>query len=124
MAAPWQGSDAVARVFHDEYGRCVATLARLGDIELAEEAVQDAFVVAVEKWRGTGLPPNPGGWIVTTARRRAIDRLRRESTRQARQAEAALQREHLRRRLALAERGSGSCPPASTAHDLAGRRWW
>ncbi len=76
-------------VYHAEYGRCVATLVRLlGDIGLAEEAVQDAFTVAVEKW--DVLPPNPGAWIVTTARNRAIDRLRRESTREARHAQALL----------------------------------
>ncbi len=81
----------VAAVFRTEHGRAVATLARLlGDIGLAEEAVQDAFVVAVERWPGAGVPANPGGWIVTTARRRAIDRFRRESTREARHAEALL----------------------------------
>jgi RNA polymerase sigma-70 factor (ECF subfamily) len=77
------------RVYRDEYGRCVATLTRvLGDIGLAEEAVQDAFAVALEKWEEP--PPNPGAWIVTTARHRAIDRLRRESTREARHAQALL----------------------------------
>jgi len=76
-------------VYRAEYGRCVATLVRLlGDISLAEEAVQDAFAVALEKW--DTLPPNPGAWIVTTARNRAIDRLRRESTREARHAQALL----------------------------------
>ena len=76
-------------VYRAEYGRCVATLVRLlGDINSAEEAVQDAFAVALEKWET--LPPNPGAWIVTTARNRAIDRLRRESTREARHAEAML----------------------------------
>ncbi|TDQ04816.1 RNA polymerase sigma factor [Labedaea rhizosphaerae] len=76
-------------VYRAEYGRCVATLTRLlGDIGLAEEAVQDAFAVAVQNW--DELPPNPGAWIVTTARNRAIDRLRRESTREARHAEALL----------------------------------
>jgi RNA polymerase sigma factor (sigma-70 family) len=79
----------MAGVYRAEYGRCVATLARLlGDIGLAEEAVQDAFAVALQKW--DGLPPNPGAWIVTTARNRAIDRLRRESTREARHAQALL----------------------------------
>lgn len=82
---------AVARVFREEHGRVVATLVRLlGDITLAEEAVQDAFVVAVERWPGDGVPANPGGWIVSTARRRAIDRWRRESTRDERHAQAAL----------------------------------
>jgi RNA polymerase sigma-70 factor (ECF subfamily) len=81
----------VSAVFREEHGRAVATLTRLlGDITLAEEAVADAFVVAVERWRDDGMPPNPGGWIVTTAKRRAIDRLRRESSREARHAEAAL----------------------------------
>jgi RNA polymerase sigma factor (sigma-70 family) len=79
----------VAALYRAEYGRCVATLTRLlGDIGLAEEAVQDAFAVAVEKWETP--PPNPGAWIVTTARNRAIDRLRRESTREARHAQALL----------------------------------
>ena len=79
----------LASVYRAEYGRCVATLARLlGDINLAEEAVQDAFAAALQKWET--LPPNPGAWIVTTARNRAIDRLRRESTREARHAQALL----------------------------------
>jgi RNA polymerase sigma factor (sigma-70 family) len=79
----------LAIVYRAEYSRCVATLTRLlGDIGLAEEAVQDAFAVALEKW--DALPPNPGAWIVTTARNRAIDRLRRESTREARHAQALL----------------------------------
>lgn len=80
---------SIDRVFRDEAGKAIATLIRLfGDIDLAEEAVQDAFMVATEKWPGVGLPPNPGGWIVTTARNRAIDRLRRESTREDRHAQA------------------------------------
>ncbi|WP_406129399.1 RNA polymerase sigma factor [Streptomyces canus] len=78
-------------VFREEYGRAVAVLVRLlGDIDLAEEAVQDAFTTAVRRWPETGVPPSPAGWIITTARHRAIDRLRRESTREARHAEAAL----------------------------------
>ncbi|MFK4104334.1 RNA polymerase sigma factor [Streptomyces sp. NPDC019531] len=81
----------VEAVFREEYGRAVAVLVRfLGDIDLAEEAVQDAFTTAVRRWPETGPPPSPAGWIITTARNRAIDRLRRESTRQARHAEAAL----------------------------------
>ena len=76
-------------VYAAEYGRCVATLVRLlGDIGLAEEAVQDAFEVALQRWEV--LPPNPGAWIVTTARNRAIDRLRRESSREARHEQALL----------------------------------
>ncbi|MEU9572385.1 RNA polymerase sigma factor [Streptomyces massasporeus] len=80
----------IAAVFRAEYGRAVAVLVRhLGDIELAEEAVQDAFTTAVRRWPETGVPPSPAGWIITTARNRAIDRLRRESSRAARHAEAA-----------------------------------
>lgn len=83
------GPADVERVFRAESGRAVATLIRLlGDIDLAEEAVQDAFVAAVERWPANGLPPSPAGWIITTARNRAIDRIRRESTRDARHAEA------------------------------------
>jgi RNA polymerase sigma-70 factor (ECF subfamily) len=75
-------SDDLAAIYRREVGRCTATLIRvLGDIELAEDAVAEAFAVAAERWPVTGTPPNPGGWITTTARNRAIDRLRRESTR-------------------------------------------
>jgi RNA polymerase sigma-70 factor (ECF subfamily) len=71
----------------------VATLVRFfGDIDIAEEAVQDAFVVALERWTETGLPPSPAGWIITTARNRGIDRVRRESTRDQRQTEAVRMR--------------------------------
>ena len=81
----------IEETFRREFGRAVATLVRLfGDIDLAEEAVQEAFTVAVQKWPATGVPPNPGGWIVTTARNRAIDRLRRESSRDDRHAQAQL----------------------------------
>jgi RNA polymerase sigma-70 factor, ECF subfamily len=70
----------VGQVFREESGRSVAALIRvLGDIDLAEDAVQDAFAIALRRWPGEGLPPNPGGWITTTARHQAIDRLRRES---------------------------------------------
>jgi RNA polymerase sigma-70 factor (ECF subfamily) len=71
---------AVGRIFREEYGRSVAALTRVfADIDAAEDAVQEAFTVALRKWPVDGLPPNPGGWITTTARKRAIDRLRRES---------------------------------------------
>jgi RNA polymerase sigma-70 factor (ECF subfamily) len=81
----------IERVFREQYGRAVAVLVRLlGDIDAAEEAVQEAFVAAVRRWPAEGVPPSPAGWIVTTARNRAIDRWRRESTRDARHAEAAL----------------------------------
>ena len=70
----------IGRIFREESGRTVATLIRVfGDIDAAEDAVQEAFTVALRIWASDGLPPNPGGWITTTARNRAIDRLRRES---------------------------------------------
>jgi RNA polymerase sigma-70 factor (ECF subfamily) len=79
----------IEHIFRQEYGRSVATLIRyLGDIDLAEEAVQDAFLVAIDRWPATGLPPNPGAWITTTARNRAIDQLRREAKRHDRHTEA------------------------------------
>ena len=82
-------ADDVARIFRVESGRCIATLVRiLGDIDLAEDAVQEAFVVATQRWPVEGLPPNPGAWVTTTARNRAIDRLRRESSRADRETEA------------------------------------
>jgi RNA polymerase sigma-70 factor (ECF subfamily) len=78
-------------VFRSEYGRAVAVLARvLGDIDTAEEAVQEAFVTAVARWPAGGMPPAPAGWIITTARNRAIDRLRREASRDERHAHAEL----------------------------------
>ncbi|RZT20693.1 RNA polymerase ECF family sigma subunit [Kribbella sp. VKM Ac-2569] len=78
-------------IFRAEHGRAVAVLTRVfGDLEIAEDAVQDAFAAAVEKWSENGVPPSPAGWIITTARNRAIDRLRRESARPDKQAEAAL----------------------------------
>lgn len=81
----------IGRVFREESGQVVASLVRLfGDIDIAEEAVQDAFVIATTKWPTTGLPPNPGGWITTTARNRALDKLRRESTRTDRYEQAAM----------------------------------
>jgi len=81
----------VDRVFRAEYGRCVAVLVRVfGDIDIAEEAVQEAFAAAVQRWPSTGLPPSPAGWLITTARHRAIDRLRRDASRADRHAQAAL----------------------------------
>ncbi|MEU3298403.1 RNA polymerase sigma factor [Streptomyces sp. NPDC006678] len=88
---PEVSAAAVERVFRQEYGRAVAVLVRVfGDIDVAEEAVQDAFATAVERWPADGLPPSPAGWIITTARNRAVDRLRREASREDRHAQAAL----------------------------------
>lgn len=84
-------NEDVARIFRTEYRRAVAVLTRfLGDLSLAEEAVQDAFATALERWPREGLPPAPVGWLITTARNRAIDRLRRETSRGIRH-EAAMQ---------------------------------
>jgi RNA polymerase sigma-70 factor, ECF subfamily len=81
----------IDRVFREEYGHAVAVLVHVfGDIDIAEEAVQDAFTAAVQRWPSAGLPPSPVGWIITTARNRAIDRLRREASRQDQHAQAAL----------------------------------
>ncbi|HEV8551287.1 MAG TPA: RNA polymerase sigma factor [Polyangiaceae bacterium] len=79
----------VERVFRECSGRAVATLARrFGDLSLAEEMVQEAFIQALDHWPREGLPPSPAGWIVTTARRAALDRVRREATRDERQRES------------------------------------
>src|SRR6266550_7430722 len=79
LAVDRQETD-VERVFREVYGQAVATLVRVfGDITLAEDAVQEAFVVASHRWPEDGIPPNPAGWIVTTARNRAIDDLRRSA---------------------------------------------
>jgi DNA-directed RNA polymerase specialized sigma24 family protein len=73
------GADELERVYRQEATRIRAALAaRLGDVGLAEELVHDAFIEALEHWRAEGAPPNPGAWLATTARRKAIDRLRRE----------------------------------------------
>jgi RNA polymerase sigma-70 factor (ECF subfamily) len=78
LIPPGAAHELVDRLFREEQGRAVATLIRvLGDFDLAEEAVQDAFIAALEIWPERGIPSNPGAWITTTARNRAIDRLRR-----------------------------------------------
>jgi RNA polymerase sigma-70 factor (ECF subfamily) len=88
---PGPGLADIERVFREEYGRAVAVLTRVfGDIDTAEDAVQDAFAEAARRWPEAGLPPSPPGWIITTARNRAIDRLRREAGRADKHAQAAL----------------------------------
>jgi RNA polymerase sigma-70 factor (ECF subfamily) len=91
QAAPGMPAADIDRVFRQEYGRSVAALIRyFGDIDVAEESVQDAFATAVQRWPTTGPPPSPAGWIITTARNRGIDRLRRDAARDDRHAQAAL----------------------------------
>lgn len=85
------GTAAVERVFREEYGRLIASLVRrFGDIDIAEEAAGEALVVALEKWPESGVPPNPGGWLTTTAGNRAIDRIRREKQRDAKHQAATM----------------------------------
>jgi RNA polymerase sigma-70 factor (ECF subfamily) len=77
-----EAAEVVDRLFRREAGRAVATLIRvLGDFDLAEEAVQEAFAIALDRWPVDGIPDNPGAWITSTARNRAIDRIRREQQR-------------------------------------------
>lgn len=76
--------EAIARIHREEWARVVAALTRrVGDLDVAEEAAAEAFMTAIERWPRDGIPPNPGGWLATTARRKAVDRLRRESRRDA-----------------------------------------
>jgi RNA polymerase sigma-70 factor (ECF subfamily) len=103
---PALAASEIERVFRAEYGRALAVLVRrFGDIDVAEEAVQDAFMAAVQRWPSSGLPPSPAGWIITTARNRAIDRLRREASRADRHAQAALLHERDRSSEEPAEEG-------------------
>jgi RNA polymerase sigma-70 factor (ECF subfamily) len=86
------------QVFRAEHGRVVATLARrFGDLDIAEDATSEALVVAAERWPRDGVPPNPGGWLTTVATNKALDRVRREGRRDAKQAEATLMDEQMRR---------------------------
>ncbi len=91
VSSPEPSSAEIERVFREQYGRAVAVLVRVfGDVDIAEEGVQDAFTEAVRWWPSTGLPPSPAGWIITTARNRAINRVRREASRDERHAQAVL----------------------------------
>jgi RNA polymerase sigma-70 factor, ECF subfamily len=82
---------AIARAHHAEWARVVATLTRhFGDLDVAEEAAAEAFATAVERWPADGVPPNPGGWLTTTARRKALDRIRRENKRDDKQKQAQM----------------------------------
>ena len=91
LSVPAQAAAEVERIFRREYGRAVSVLVRVfGDIDIAEDAVQEAFTVALQRWPADGVPPSPAGWLITTARNRAIDRIRREASRGERHAQAAL----------------------------------
>lgn len=86
-----EAEEAVIRAHHDEWARVVAALTRrFGDLDIAEEAAAEAFATAVERWRADGVPPSPGAWLTTTANRKAIDRIRRESRRDDKHREARM----------------------------------
>ncbi|WP_246115644.1 sigma factor [Trebonia kvetii] len=83
--------EAVSRAHREEWARVVASLTRrFGDLDIAEEAAAEAFATAVERWPADGVPPNPGAWLTTTANRKAIDKIRRESRRDDKHREAQL----------------------------------
>lgn len=91
MTASPTVATAITRAHHEEWARVVASLAkRFGDLDIAEEAAAEAFATAVERWPVDGIPPNPGGWLTTTATRKAIDRIRREKKRDDKYREALL----------------------------------
>ncbi len=100
----------IEHIFRQEYGRAVSVLVRdFGDLDSAEDAVQDAFTVALERWPRDGLPPSPAGWLITTARRKGIDRARRDAARTDKQAEAA--------EWAAVEAAAGAPPGAEAVPD-------
>jgi RNA polymerase sigma-70 factor (ECF subfamily) len=89
--SPVDVGEAITRVHHEEWARVVATLARhFGDLDVAEQAAAEAFATAIERWPADGVPPNPGGWLTTTARRKALDRIRRENMRDDKQKQAQM----------------------------------
>jgi len=89
--SPADAGEAITRAHHEEWARVVATLTRhFGDLDVAEEAAAEAFATAVERWPADGVPPNPGGWLTTTARRKALDRIRRDSKRGDKQQQAQM----------------------------------
>jgi RNA polymerase sigma-70 factor (ECF subfamily) len=99
----------IEKIFRDEAGRATATLIRLvGDFDLAEDALQDAFAVALERWPGTGLPSNPRGWLVNVGRNKAIDRVRRAIAFRGKQAQLTHE---------LLLNASAPCEAADTALD-------
>ncbi|WP_157009342.1 RNA polymerase sigma factor [Agromyces laixinhei] len=92
--SPIDARDAITRAHHEEWARVVASLAkRFGDLDIAEDAASEAFVIAIERWPADGVPPNPGAWLTTTANRKAIDRIRREHKRDDKQREALMLRD-------------------------------
>ena len=116
----------IERIFREEYGRVVASLVRrFGDIDVAEEAASEALLVALEKWPTDGVPPNPGGWLTTTAGNKGIDRIRREQQRDTKhQAALMITTTHPTSRPASSRTtGSGSSSPAATRRSRRRRGW-
>jgi RNA polymerase sigma-70 factor, ECF subfamily len=108
----------IERVFRREYGRAVAVLVRVfGDIDAAEDAVQDAFAAALERWPEGGLPPSPAGWLITTARNKGIDRYRREATQADKYLQAALLAGQLPVTSAAPEVSAGTRTGEGPVHD-------
>jgi RNA polymerase sigma-70 factor, ECF subfamily len=108
----------IERIYRQEYGRAVAVLVRVfGDIELAEDAVQDAFAVALERWPAEGVPPSPAGWLITTARHKGLDRVRRDARRTDKYVQAVLLAGHDLR--SAADAAEPAPPPAEedAVHD-------
>src|SRR6185437_10012908 len=91
-----QARETLEKVFREEYGRIIATLIRIsGSFDLAEEALQEAFIAAVSKWEVEGSPDNPGAWLTTVAHRKLLDALRRDRTRTDKQAELSYEANRL-----------------------------
>jgi RNA polymerase sigma-70 factor (ECF subfamily) len=89
--SPIDASKAIIQAHHDEWARVIAILTkRFGDLDIAEESTAEAFAIAIERWPSDGVPPSPGAWLITTASRKAIDRIRRETKRDDKQKEALL----------------------------------
>ena len=110
---PDEIGDAVAKAFHDEWGRVVATLIGFtGDWDLAEECAQDAFALALERWKRDGVPRNPGAWLTTAAKNRAIDKVRRAATGAAKLREVAVMGH-------AAQSGDSPADPSDGATDAA-----
>ena len=114
-------SGDIERIFRDEFGRVVASLTRrFGDLDVAEEAAGEALLAALERWPVDGVPPNPGGWLTTTAVRRAIDRIRREQQRDAKHQAALMIHDDTPHEPTGAGRRR---PPPARSSPVAIRRW-
>jgi RNA polymerase sigma-70 factor, ECF subfamily len=115
-------ADQIGQIFRQEYGRTVSVLVRVfGDLDFAEDAVQDAVEAALERWPRDGLPPSPAGWLITTARRKGIDRARRDAARTDKHAQAARLSGYLSGTAGSAVTGSPGAEPPRAESPAAGR---